>query len=122
MDYTIIGSGVNLAARLEGAAPPGEILISHETYALVKDQVSCDSGDTVELKGISHPVETYRVVDLHTNLQRGREVIQEDFPYFNLEIDLDKLSANDHSRAVTTLRSALDKLSRAEEDEIRSAL
>jgi class 3 adenylate cyclase len=122
MDYTIIGSGVNLAARLESAAPPAEILVSHETYALVKDQILCDSAGSIELKGISHPVETYRVVDLYTNLQRDREVIQEDFPYFNLEIDLDKLSANDHSRAVVTLRRALEKLGRDEEDEIRSAL
>ncbi len=122
MDYTIIGSGVNLASRLEGAATPGEILVSHETYALVKDQILCDSSGAIELKGISHPVETYRVVDLYTNLQRDREVIREDLPYFNLEIDLDKLSANDHSRAVVTLRRALEKLSRAEEDEIRSAL
>jgi class 3 adenylate cyclase len=35
MDYTIIGSGVNLARRLEQMAPPGEILISYETYAHV---------------------------------------------------------------------------------------
>lgn len=122
MDYTIIGSGVNLASRLESAATPGEILVSHETYALVKDQILCDSAGKIELKGVSHPVETYRVVNSYTNLQRDREVIREGFPYFNLEIDLDKLSANDHSRAVVTLRRALEKLSRAEEDEIRSAL
>ena len=113
---------MNLASRLESAAPPGEILISHETYALVKDEVLCEAEGTIELKGISHPVETYRVVDLYANLQRDREVIREGFPYFNLEIDLDKLSANDHGRAVVTLRRALEKLSRAEEDEIRGAL
>ena len=122
MDYTIIGSGVNLAARLESAATPGEILISHETYALVTDQISCDSAGMIELKGISHPVENYRVVDLYTNLQRDREVIQEGFPNFSLEIDLEKLSANEHSRAVVTLRRALEKLRRADEDEIRAAL
>jgi class 3 adenylate cyclase len=122
MDYTIIGSGVNLASRLEGAATPGEILVPHETYALVKDEILCDSAGMIELKGISHPVETYRVVNLYTNLQRDREVIREDLPYFNLEIDLDKLSANDYGQAVVALRRALEKLSRAEEDEIRSAL
>jgi class 3 adenylate cyclase/HAMP domain-containing protein len=122
MDYTIIGSGVNLASRLEGAATPGEILVSHETYALVIDEILCDSAGMIELKGISHPVETYRVVNLYTNLQRDREVIREDLPYFNLEIDLDKLSANDYGQAVVALRRALEKLSRAEEDEIRSAL
>jgi class 3 adenylate cyclase len=122
MDYTIIGSGVNLASRLEGAATPGEILVPHETYALVKDEILCDSAGMIELKGISHPVETYRVVNLYTNLQRDREVIREDLPYFNLEIDLDKLSANDYGQAVVALRRALEKLSRAKEDEIRSAL
>jgi class 3 adenylate cyclase len=122
MDYTIIGSGVNLASRLESAAPPSEILVSHETYALVRDQIHCDSGGMIELKGISHPVETYRVVDLHTNLQREREVIREDFPNFNLEIDLDKLSANEHDRAVTALTHALDTLGRAGEDDIRTAV
>jgi class 3 adenylate cyclase len=122
MDYTIIGSGVNLASRLESAAIPGEILISHETYALVKDQVLCDNAGMIELKGISHPVESYRVADLHTKLQSDREVIREDFPYFNLEIDLDKLSANDYGQAAVALRRALEKLSRAEEDEARNAL
>ena len=122
MDYTIIGSGVNLASRLEGAATPGEILVSHETYSMVKDQILCDSAETIELKGISHPVETYRVVDLYTNLQRDREVISEGFPNFNLEIDLEKLSTDEHGRAVFILRQALDKLGHAEMDEIRNAL
>ena len=42
MDYTIIGAGVNLAARLEAAAGPGDILISYETYALVRDRIHCE--------------------------------------------------------------------------------
>src|SRR5688500_10728120 len=39
MDYTIIGSEVNMAARLEQAADPGGILISKETYSLVRDEI-----------------------------------------------------------------------------------
>jgi PAS domain S-box-containing protein len=38
MDYTMIGGTVNLASRLEHEAPPGGVLISFETYALVKEQ------------------------------------------------------------------------------------
>ena len=37
MDYTIIGSPVNLAARLQSNGEPGGILLSHETYSLVKE-------------------------------------------------------------------------------------
>ena len=61
-------------------------------------------------------------MDLYTNLQRDLEVIREGFPYFKLEIDLEKLSADAHGRAVVALRRALEKLDRAEDDEIRSAL
>src|SRR5215475_2357229 len=41
MDYTMVGSTVNLASRLEHEAPPGGVLVSYETYALVKDEVRC---------------------------------------------------------------------------------
>jgi class 3 adenylate cyclase len=119
MDYTIIGSGVNLASRLEGAATPDEILVSHETYSMVKDQILCDSAGLMELKGISQPVETYRIVDLYTNLEKEREMVREDFPNFNLNIDVEKLSADEHSRAVVALRRALEKLAPTKEDELR---
>jgi adenylate cyclase len=39
MDYTIVGSAVNLASRLQSHAELGGILVSHETYSLVKDAV-----------------------------------------------------------------------------------
>ena len=122
MDYTIIGSGVNLASRLEGAATPNEILISHESYALVKDEIHCENAGSVELKGISHPVETYQVVDLYENLEKRQEVIREDFPYFNLQIDLDRLSPNEHGRAAAALKRALDKLGNTEQDEQKNTI
>jgi Adenylate cyclase, family 3 (some proteins contain HAMP domain) len=37
MDYTIIGAEANLAARLQSIASPGGIVLSYETYALVRD-------------------------------------------------------------------------------------
>ena len=50
LDYTIIGGEVNLASRLESSAEAGEILISHETYALIKKQIFCEKGMKFKLR------------------------------------------------------------------------
>ena len=60
MDYTIIGREVNLASRLESAADPGEILIPHETFSLVKDLVMCRDKGQESVKGFSRPVQIYQ--------------------------------------------------------------
>jgi class 3 adenylate cyclase len=62
MDYTIIGNNVNLAARYEAAATPDTILMSYETYMLVKDAVECVEAGEYELKGISHKIKAYSPV------------------------------------------------------------
>ena len=41
MDYKVVGSAVNLASHLESIANPDEILITENTYNLVKNQVNC---------------------------------------------------------------------------------
>jgi class 3 adenylate cyclase len=111
LDYTIIGSGVNLASRLEQMAPPSEILISYETYALVKDEVCCEERGHVNAKGITHPVATYQVIDLYDNLGRSRDLIHEDHGTFKLDIDLEAMSGGERSHAATVLQRALDRLS-----------
>jgi class 3 adenylate cyclase/phosphoglycerate-specific signal transduction histidine kinase len=113
MDYTIIGGGVNLACRLEQMAPPGEILISYETYAHVKDQVCCEERGHINVKGISHPVATYQVIDAYDNLGKSRDLIHEDYSTLKLDINLEAMSTKERSHAVTVLRRAVDRLSRA---------
>ena len=114
MDYTIIGGGVNLACRLEQMAPPGEILVSYETYALVKDEVCCEERDRINVKGISRPVAIYQVIDTYDNLGKGRDLIHEDYDNLKLDIDLGAMSTNDRSHAVTVLQRAVDRLSHTE--------
>ena len=53
MDYTIIGAEANLAARLQSIAEPGHIVISYETYALVRDVVVAQALPPITMKGIS---------------------------------------------------------------------
>ena len=65
-DYTVIGKQVNVAARLESLAKPGQILISQRTYTRVKDIVAVEEVGEIRVKGLSHPVATYNVRSLKT--------------------------------------------------------
>ncbi len=56
------GDVVNVAARLEQAAPPGEIFIGPETVALVRDAVEVEPLAPLELKGKSEPLHGFRLV------------------------------------------------------------
>ncbi|MCJ7596243.1 MAG: adenylate/guanylate cyclase domain-containing protein, partial [Desulfobacterales bacterium] len=60
-DYTVIGNQVNIAARLESLAKPGQILISHRTYTRVKDIVEVEMLGEIQVKGIQNLVEAYIV-------------------------------------------------------------
>jgi class 3 adenylate cyclase/phosphoglycerate-specific signal transduction histidine kinase len=111
MDYTIIGGGVNLASRLESSATPGEILISYETYALVRDEIHCEERGQINVKGIAYPVATYVAIDSYDNLDRERQLIREDHPNLKLNLDLDTMSLDERSQAAAVLRRALDRLS-----------
>lgn len=61
-DYTVLGDTVNVAARLQGAAAAGEILITEETYAHVAARFPGVSGRAIELKGKSEPVRVRAIV------------------------------------------------------------
>ena len=111
MDYTIIGGGVNLAARLESACEPGEILLSYETYAHVKNVVECNEREQINVKGISAPVTTFQVVDLIENLTESNRPIRVDLPHFRLDLNAGKLSTEDKAKALDVLRGAADRLS-----------
>jgi adenylate cyclase len=59
LDYTIVGGQVNAASRLEVAAEPDQILISHQTWALVKTVMRCVPVGETKVKGIARPLLTY---------------------------------------------------------------
>src|SRR5262245_17763979 len=62
------GDAVNLAARLEQAAAPGEIVIGPQTWALVRDAVEAEPLEPLQLKGKSQPVTAYRLLQIRTDV------------------------------------------------------
>jgi class 3 adenylate cyclase/tetratricopeptide (TPR) repeat protein len=58
------GDAVNVAARLEQAAQPGEVLIGEPTHALVNDTVEVEPVEPLELKGKAQPVPALRLVSV----------------------------------------------------------
>ncbi len=59
MDYTAIGDTVNTAARLEGIAAPGQILISEEMNERLKGRIQTNFAGEYTLKGKKHNVKVY---------------------------------------------------------------
>lgn len=60
-EFTASGDAVNLAARLQSAAPPGGILISHDTYRYVRGVFDLTPRPPLPVKGKSQPLQTYLV-------------------------------------------------------------
>lgn len=59
MKYAVLGKHVNIAARIQANCQPGKLLLSHSTWLLVRDQISCEAKGEMTLKGISKPVPAY---------------------------------------------------------------
>ncbi len=86
MDYTLIGDNVNLGARLEGTNKQylTNIIISENTYGLVKDQVVARELDNIRVKGKNKPVLIYELIDtignpelVHAGPARQKEAVIE---------------------------------------------
>ncbi len=112
LDYTIIGGTVNLASRLETTAEPDQILISYETYALVKDKIACEPKGEIHVKGIARAIKTFQVIGLlEGNLQEEKFIEQSDG--FTLSLDM---SRADKNKVTGILKKTLDKLKNSPDD------
>lgn len=110
MAYTIMGNQVNLASRLQAAARPGEILIAHETWLLVKDALECTPQEPIHVKGFDRPIQTYIVRgELGTTFQSRH--LDESRDGFSLVLDTASVRPEQRTEIIQKLRAAIDRLS-----------
>ncbi len=82
------GDAVNVAARLQQAAQPNEILIGDSTLALLREAAETEPVDPLELKGKSARVPAYRLVRLEAAPERSHES-----PFVGRERELEQIRA-----------------------------
>ena len=70
LTYTIIGSEVNVAQRLEASAQSGGILMSYETYAHAQDLIEVEQLESISMKGVKREIKVFSVLN---RLKKGKK-------------------------------------------------
>ncbi len=113
MDYTIIGGEVNLAARLEVHADPDGILLSPETYALVRGKVTAEEWPAIEVKGIRREIRPYALTNFLDEPDTG-QIIRSELEGMSVRIDLRNLDDERRRAFQVQLRQIADQLQQGE--------
>ena len=101
LDYTALGSPVNLAARLQGLSPKNEILIEEATLQLVKASVKTDYFDKITPKGFSRPIEVHQVNDF---ISAEHKENRQQFSHRGSHVDINVFDTSDINAAIEELK------------------
>ncbi len=94
-EYTAMGLGIALTARLQSSAKPGTVLISEQTYRLVEPYIEAISLGSIQVRGKSDPVNVFEVVDLRQEPQiKGPLGVRSPLVGRNVEVSLLKRSVD----------------------------
>jgi adenylate cyclase len=110
MDYTIIGIEANLAARLQSIAEPGQIVVSYETYSLVRDIVVAHVFAPITMKGISREVIPYAIESIKNAGDEGLQVFSEHLTGLDFYLNANMIDPRTATRITDVLQGALNVL------------
>ena len=98
----MLGSPVNLAARLQAMAEPDTILIDEATHSLVGEQVNCRKADQIMPKGFARTVQVYQVEDFHSrdHIERRHRLYQA-----GERVEVNIIDSSDIRAAIEELRA-----------------
>ncbi len=104
LEYTVLGSPVNLAARLEAAAEPDTIYISESTRLLIGDAADCTYVSEITPKGFIRPVPVYRLDNL-----KGAEIHDMSMKHVVEHVEVNIVDSRN-------IREAIEELKRIQEE------
>ena len=110
MAYTIVGRDANLAARLQSAAEIDEILISDETYRLIKNDYLCAPQEPVELKGIQNPVKSWQVMEKYGNKKDSQQWFDYEYKGFHLVLNLEEVQNYEYAELVNVMEEMIERI------------
>jgi len=111
MAYTIVGRDANLAARLQSAAEIDEILISDETFKLIKNNYLCAPKEPIELKGIQGLVRTWQVMERYSETKNeNQQWFDYEYKGFHLVLNLEEVQNFEYSELVNVLEKMIERI------------
>lgn len=110
MAYTIVGRDANLAARLQSAAEIDEILISDETYKVVKNHYLCAPQAPIELKGIQGSVKSWQVMERYSAQKDTQQWFDFEYKGFQLVLNLEEVQNYEYAELVSVLENMIERI------------
>tara|TARA_B100001094_G_C17497053_1_gene469255 strand:- start:51 stop:536 length:486 start_codon:yes stop_codon:yes gene_type:complete len=101
LDYTVLGSPVNLAARLQGIAKAGNVVIDENTKNIIGEEIDFSAYETITPKGFARPVNTFQVKGFKNNEigQFGRKL-----SHTGKRIEINVIDSSDIRAAIEELK------------------
>ena len=106
LDYTVLGSPVNLAARLQSAAERNGILIDENTNNLINDVVQTEKNNTITPKGFVRPIDTFILKDFKSQSHKDKRKM---LSHSGERIEINVTDSSDIRAAIEELKNIQEK-------------
>ena len=106
LDYTVLGSPVNLAARLQSAAERNGILIDENTNNLINDVVQTEKNNTITPKGFVRPIDTFILKDFKSQSHKDKRKM---LSHSGKRIEINVIDSSDIRAAIEELKNIQEK-------------
>jgi len=101
LDYTVLGSPVNLAARLQGIAEPDTILVDQTTQALIDEHTDTRLLGETTPKGFARPIQYFEVADFKSETHKSERT---KFSHTGEHVEVNVINSSDIRAAIEELR------------------